>query len=203
LFIGFIFMARPREFDVETAVEKAMNAFWTHGYHGTSLPDLLSAMEITRGSLYKAFGSKKALFIRALNLYDDLHVKPAEVSLRDKTLSGEKRLAKVFRGAIDAVQNGDRRGCLLCNTSAGAASNDDEIAEIVGDQLDRLTQSFSIALADTKVWGSKTKKLRQAEARSLSLNYVGLRIMARGGQAVQELKTASQQTVKRFSGSMT
>ena len=195
-------MARPREFDIDAATEKAMNAFWAHGYHGTSLPDLLGAMEITRGSLYKAYGSKKALFIQSLGLYDDLHVKPAEVMLQDRSMSGEKRLDTVFSGAVNAVENGDRRGCLLCNTSAGASSEDDEIAKIVSDQLDRLTHAFAEALGDTEVWGNKPKSLRNAEARSLSLSYVGLRVMARGGQAIQELKIASQQTVRRFKGPM-
>ncbi len=196
-------MARPREFNIEVVTEKAMNAFWAHGYNGTSLPDLLEAMEITRGSLYKAFGSKKSLFIQSLGLYDSRYVKPAETMLQDASISGEQRLEEVFIGAVAAVENGDRRGCLLCNTSASASLEDNEIANIVGEQLDRLTRAFSIALDDTETWGKRTKNLREAEARSLSLNYVGLRVMARGGQAIQDLRTAAQQTVRRFKGPMT
>jgi TetR/AcrR family transcriptional repressor of nem operon len=48
-------MARPREFDIDEALERAMNVFWSKGYEGASLQDLLDAMNIARGSLYKAF----------------------------------------------------------------------------------------------------------------------------------------------------
>ncbi len=196
-------MARPREFDIADAVEKAMNAFWARGYNGTSLPDLLDAMKITRGSLYKAFGSKKQLFLQSLALYDDHYVKPSVAMLQDVSMSGEHRLEKVFSGSVAVVENGDRRGCLLCNTSAGASSEDGEIASIVNDQLDRLTDAFFVALGDTTIWREKTKSRRRAEARSLSLNYVGLRVMARGGQQIEDLKMAAEQTVKRFKGAMT
>jgi len=167
-------LARPREFDTETAVEKAMEAFWTHGYNGTSLPDLLEAMGITRGSLYKAFGSKKELFLKTLALYDDLHVKPAESILQSKLSDGEERLASVFNGAVSAVEQGDRRGCLLCNTSAGASSEDNDIAGIVSGQLNRLTNAFAKALRDTKLWGNQSEKSRMAEARSKNVGKFGL-----------------------------
>ena len=62
-------MARPREFEPAEAVEKAMQVFWQHGYEDASLPDLLNGMGLTRGSLYKAFGDKRQLFLRALERY--------------------------------------------------------------------------------------------------------------------------------------
>ena len=61
-------MARPREFDTTTALNGAMNEFWTKGYDGASLPDLLEGMGITRGSLYKAFTDKKTLFLPTLRI---------------------------------------------------------------------------------------------------------------------------------------
>ena len=60
---------RPRSFDLEAAVECAMNVFWSRGYHATALPDLLRATKLSRGSLYAAFGGKHALFLRALDRY--------------------------------------------------------------------------------------------------------------------------------------
>src|SRR6202042_1728937 len=60
---------RPRGFDTEAAVERAMDAFWSRGYHGTALPDLLRATKLSRGSLYAAFGDKHSLFLRALDRY--------------------------------------------------------------------------------------------------------------------------------------
>src|SRR5438445_3107154 len=60
---------RPREFDVEKALERAMNVFWRKGYEGASLPDLTRAMGINRPSLYAAFGNKESLFRKALDRY--------------------------------------------------------------------------------------------------------------------------------------
>src|SRR3954454_20321978 len=60
---------RPRGFDTEAAVERAMNVFWSRGYHATALPDLLRATGLSRGSLYAAFGDKHSLFLRALDRY--------------------------------------------------------------------------------------------------------------------------------------
>src|SRR5580692_9854251 len=60
---------RPRAFDAEKALDRAMKVFWRKGYLGTSLFDLTDAMGINRPSLYAAFGDKKSLFRKALDRY--------------------------------------------------------------------------------------------------------------------------------------
>jgi AcrR family transcriptional regulator len=60
---------RPREFDADEALDKAMMIFWQRGFEGTSLTDLTEAMGISRPSLYAAFGNKEELFRRALERY--------------------------------------------------------------------------------------------------------------------------------------
>src|ERR1700722_3715548 len=62
-------LGRPRAFDVEKALQRAMRVFWRKGYLGTSLSDLTDAMGINRPSLYAAFGNKKSLFRKALEHY--------------------------------------------------------------------------------------------------------------------------------------
>src|SRR5260370_38591611 len=62
-------MGRPREFEEEEVVADALQAFWREGYGATSIPDLLEATDLERGSLYKAFGDKHALFERAFLAY--------------------------------------------------------------------------------------------------------------------------------------
>lgn len=62
-------VGRPRSFDPDVALEKAMQVFWKKGYEGTSLTDLTEAMGINRPSLYAAFGNKEELFMKVLNRY--------------------------------------------------------------------------------------------------------------------------------------
>ena len=62
---------RPRTFDTEQALGRAMNVFWRKGYAGASLPDLTRAMGINRPSLYAAFGNKASLFRKVLDRYAD------------------------------------------------------------------------------------------------------------------------------------
>ncbi|MEU4678835.1 TetR/AcrR family transcriptional regulator [Micromonospora sp. NPDC023737] len=63
-------IGRPREFDPEVALEKAMVVFWAQGYEGASLTDLTEAMGISRKSLYAAYGNKEELFRKALKHYE-------------------------------------------------------------------------------------------------------------------------------------
>ena len=62
-------MARPREFDVDEALQAATEVFWDRGFEATSLADLMEATGLHKGSIYKAFGSKHEFFTRALTQY--------------------------------------------------------------------------------------------------------------------------------------
>ncbi len=64
-------MARPREFDLDTVLDAAMHTFWAKGYAATSMADLMAAMDLHKGSIYKAFGDKHQLFLAALQRYLD------------------------------------------------------------------------------------------------------------------------------------
>src|SRR5215470_9458675 len=63
-------LGRPRAFDADAALDRALKVFWRKGYEGASLSELTKAMGINRPSLYAAFGDKKALFRKALERYE-------------------------------------------------------------------------------------------------------------------------------------
>ena len=167
-------MARPREFDTDVALEKAMGVFWEHGYADASLPNLLKGMNLTRGSLYKAFTDKKTLFLKVLSTYDEQAVSQAVAILTDPEQDGWARIFKVFDMILEAVEAGDHRGCLLCSAIAGPASYDQEIEAFATKSLDRMLIAFEEALTRV-VPASETN----AFANLLVTQYVGLRIMAR------------------------
>ncbi|MEM9278337.1 MAG: TetR/AcrR family transcriptional regulator [Pseudomonadota bacterium] len=184
-------MARPREFDIEKACEDAMNVFWEGSYEGSSLPDLLTGLKLSRGSLYKAFGSKKGLFIEALSLYDQSILQPGVALLKNPAEgNGRDRIRTFFSFALLRVEKGDRRGCLLCNAAVGAAHNDGEIGEVVKRMLSDLTAGFDAALADTSRFSGIAADERSAKAAHVTMSYVGLRVLARSGAAIEDLQMA-------------
>src|ERR1700716_4542058 len=103
---------RPRAFDPDAALERAMRVFWAKGYEGASLSNLTRAMRINRPSLYGAFGNKQQLFRKVLDRYMD-----GPVGYFGKALAAPKArdvVEQIFRGTIRMAEN--RRvpaGCLL------------------------------------------------------------------------------------------
>lgn len=180
-------MARPREFDPDKALEQAMDVFWQHGYEGASLPDLLSGMGLTRGSLYKAFKDKRSLFLLVLNRYEQIAVAQAVALLGDDSIpDGADRIDALFASITDAVEAGDKRGCLLCSAAAGPSSYDPDIAAAVKQALQQMHDGFSTALAASDI----PPEEQPALADLLVTQYVGLRIMARSVDRLDVLSRA-------------
>jgi TetR/AcrR family transcriptional repressor of nem operon len=173
-------MARPREFEPEEAVEKAMQVFWRYGYENASLPDLLEGMGLTRGSLYKAFKDKKNLFLLVLDRYETTAVDAGVAKLSDAGIGdGRQRIRGLFQGLVAAVDGGDRRGCLLCTVAAGSAANDPDIAQIVQAGLTKLQMGFLRALRETPALAGLSEPRQRRLADTLLTQYVGLRMLAR------------------------
>ncbi|MGW1505644.1 TetR/AcrR family transcriptional regulator [Streptomyces mirabilis] len=104
-------VGRPRGFDTEEALERAMAVFWEHGYDGVSLTDLTRAMGITKTSMYAAFGNKEELFRRALERYAE---GPASYSSRALEEPTARDVAEAYlTGSVNAsTQHGCPAGCL-------------------------------------------------------------------------------------------
>src|SRR5262245_60704412 len=96
-------MPRPRTFDEDQVIEDAMQLFWSRGYEATSLTDLTATLGVHPGSLYRVFGDKHELFLRALDRYRDTQTLPAIAALgEDGPVLDHIRamLAGVVRDAI-------------------------------------------------------------------------------------------------------
>lgn len=164
-------MARPYTFDPDTALEAAMNVFWRDGYDLASLSELQDAMGIKRGSLYHEYGSKKRLFLKALNRYVVECVDPGVDLLLSANIPGRERINRFF----EMVPASEPRGCLLCNTAAGAAGTDSDVRAAVSEQIMRLRRGFNAALSDEV----PDKACREIEAAQLTQQYIGQRVEAR------------------------
>jgi AcrR family transcriptional regulator len=110
-------MARPRVFDVDAALEIAMELFWRKGYENTSLADLTDAIGITPPSLYHEFGSKEGLFRRALERYIVTRLRWAEDALECPT-AREVAEQMLTRLAVLYTDPARPPGCLAVNCSS-------------------------------------------------------------------------------------
>lgn len=189
-------MARPRTFELEDAVNDAMQVFWEKGYVGSSLPDLLKGTGLTRGSLYKAFHDKKALFLKALETYDRSQVDAAVDHLANPVGPGDAdRIETLFMSIVETVKSGDRRGCLLCSAAAGAANEDEDIALAVEAMLDRMNQAFATALSNRPSRATREDDV-DLQAAALTAGYVGIRTLVRSGASIELLDKAAQAIVR-------
>ena len=184
-------MARPREFEIEEALQDAMNVFWEKGYEGASMPDLLEGMGIARGSLYKAYGDKKSLFLQALALYDRKVLQPAIELLRSASEDAQTSpIKQLFMSIAETVRRGDRRGCLLCNAAASVAAEDKDIGRVVAAMLNRLNKAFQYSLKQGTTVARRPEEEIETRADALTAAYVGLRVLTRSGASFRSIERA-------------
>ncbi len=111
-----IALGRPRAFDTEKALDRALKVFWAKGYEGASLSDLTEAMGINRPSLYAAFGNKEELFRKVVDRYVEGPTNYITEAL--KALTAREVAERILRGVIEQLS--DRRmpaGCLLVQSA--------------------------------------------------------------------------------------
>jgi TetR/AcrR family transcriptional repressor of nem operon len=171
---------RPRSFDVEAAVERAMGVFWSRGYHATALPDLLRATKLSRGSLYAAFGDKHSLFLRALDRYiaDALTRVDIELDPRREPVDG---LRAYLAGYVERMSGADgRRGCLLVATAMELAGQDAEVGRRIARFFKAMEASVADALSRAKAAGKLADGVEPASAARILICFLwGLRVVAK------------------------
>src|ERR1700756_4558368 len=121
-------VGRSRMFDVEEALDVALEMFWRQGYDGTPIQALCRAMDLQPGSVYAAFGSKRDLFVAAVRRYIET-VSAEAVDRINGASSGLQGLREYFAHLVDAMVEGKRvRGCLITNSLVEFAARDPELA---------------------------------------------------------------------------
>src|ERR1700722_6331985 len=183
---------RPRSFDAEAAVERAMGVFWSRGYYATALPDLLRATKLSRGSLYAAFGDKHSLFLRALDRYiaDALRRMDIELAPPGGPIDG---LRAYLAGYVDRTSGANgRRGCLLVATAMELAGQDAEVGRRVAGFFKAMEAKLADALSRAKMAGQLADGVEPSSAARILVCFVeGLRVIGKTAPT----RTASQATV--------
>ena len=180
-------MARPRQFDEETALDAALQLFWQKGYVNTSVDDLLTAMSLNRWSLYNTFGDKEALFLKALERYvqrwrgEIAQLVAAEPSPR-------ARARRLLDALFTQVRSDSRAwGCLIVNSAFEFVQIPERAQAIVKRSLASLERLFADAVAQAQAAGElPADRDPHAVARTLLAGLNG----ARAAWKLQQSKAA-------------
>lgn len=189
---------RPRSFDRDVALDKAIQLFWRQGYEGTSVRDLTDELGITSPSLYSAFGSKEQLFSEAVDTYDGKYGGFIEAAVQEEP-TGRAAAVRILREApARYTRRGLPAGCLVTRGDAGTAERD------VLDRMRVLRESKVAALAarlreDAAAGTPATDVDPEALARYVFAVLGGLEQMARDGRGRSDLRAVAETAVSTSS----
>ncbi len=170
-------MGRPRNFDFDTALGAALDTFWAKGFEGTSISDLEEATGLQRGSLYQAFGDKKALFMAALDGY---LLRGLEDTARRLGAPAEplEALEKWFEAAMSFCPA--RLGCLAVNATTELAPHDPDVARRITSHWKAVEEVLEDVLGRGQSAGEVRTDLSSAQLAQLLLNALaGAQVMGK------------------------
>lgn len=182
-------MPRPKNFDTDQALERAVEAFWRKGYAATSIQDLLDDMGLNRGSLYATYGDKRRLFETAVAHYRHTVVEPRLLALEAED-AGLPAIHAFFATFLDRVRAGrGRHGCLMTNTCVELAPHDPAMAAKAQQNLARIEGAFAHALRGAQVRGELSPDQDpRGLGRFLTATLQGLQVLAKAGLPAAHLE---------------
>ena len=189
-------MARPKAFNEEEVLDKAVAVFWAKGYEATSMQDLVDAMGIQRGSIYAAFGNKQQLFLQSLERYGKVVVKQFLDILESKP-SAIESIELFFAQLVEHLLTaGPLRSCLVTNSAIERGLRDEETKQQVLHLLNELEQGFYQALQRAREKGEISTELDINKlANFLTSNMQGLLVMGKVCSERSVLEGINQMTL--------
>jgi AcrR family transcriptional regulator len=174
---------RPRAYEPEVALGKALDLFRKGGFAATSLDDLSAATGMNRPSLYGAFGDKRELYIKSYQRYrDDARAAMLEIFREDMPL--RRRLERIYAIALDIYLSGEAgpRGCFTVMTAASEAIADPDIRAMVLEGFNELDKAFAVCFRRGKEKGELPESADPAvlaQLASATIHTVAIRARAR------------------------
>jgi AcrR family transcriptional regulator len=174
---------RPRAYEPDVALAKALDLFRRDGFAATSLDDLSAATGMNRPSLYGAFGDKRELYIKSYQRYrDDARAAMIDVFRTEQPI--RERLARIFAVALDIYLSGESgpRGCFTVMTAASEAVSDPQIRAMVLEGFVELDKAFAACFRRAKEKGELPEGADPevlAQLASATIHTVAIRARAR------------------------
>ncbi|MHA7264297.1 TetR/AcrR family transcriptional regulator [Arthrobacter sp. TMN-37] len=191
---------RPREFDVDEALERAVDVFWRQGYEGTTLEDLTRAMSISRPSLYAAFGNKEGTFRQAIGRYARVEMAYIDVALAKPTA---REVAEHYlRANVESITLPDRPpGCLSIQGGLSGHPGDQQVVEFLNESRNAGEARFVRRFQEAIETGDLPATEDPADlARYLATVTAGLAVQAASGASRAELAKVAERALTAFPG---
>ncbi|TPD96220.1 TetR/AcrR family transcriptional regulator [Pantoea vagans] len=181
---------RPREFDIEQALDRAMIVFRQKGYHAASIGDLGEAMNLSAGSIYKAFKDKRSLFLMVFERY--LLLRNTELRRRlAPCVSGRDKITELLQFYLDSARAIEGRcGCLVVSSAIALQTMDEDLAQRIDDVIKR-SQRFLVSLLELGQQDGSINRTLDSEAAAgliLCIAY-GMRVSGKVSDVIHEEQT--------------
>ena len=183
-------MGRPVEYDQSKVLDSVVKLFWAHGYEATSMKNICEVTGLQPGSVYAAFGSKRALFLTAIDAYFEQSIDNLKAILTGEGTPLE-RVRELFRYIVGDTCRKDSHGCLLVNALLETPADDDELRKRIAAMFRRLEVAIREVLVEAVACGElDAGKDPAIQAKLLINNIFGLRVYAKlqpNGPAMREM----------------
>jgi len=191
-------IGRPRAFDEDKALGRALEVFWRKGYEGASIADLTAAMGINPPSLYAAFGNKEALFCRALDRYEAEH----EASWNEALSAPTAYEAVKHLLMYSAASLGDKRrppGCLMVQAALCGGKECDAVKKELDKRRDASFRLIRERLKRARREGDLPENTDPASlARYIATVLHGMAVQAAGGASRKELERVAATALRAW-----
>ncbi len=189
---------RPRGFDVDEALERAMMVFWEHGYEGASLATLTAAMGISTTSMYATFGNKEELFRKALGRYTEGPSAYLDRALEESTALGVA--TAVLAGTVrTTTRPAQPNGCLGVQSALVTSDSGREVRDVLVAWRDNgfraIRERFEGAVEDGDLPGEADPALLARYVTTLSF---GIAVQAAGGVGRDELQELADAALRNW-----
>jgi AcrR family transcriptional regulator len=189
-------MARHKEFDRDTALHAAIGMFSEHGYEGTSTDDLLTAMKISRQSMYDTFGDKRCLYLEALKRYNADSIGKIVTDLRreGRPIEALENTLVAFASRPDAEA---RRCCLGVSAICEFGRTDADVAALTDSASHALRVALETLLAEARGTGELGSDIDITDAvHFLGATLSGMKVSARNGAPSETLRSIARMAIR-------